>query len=62
MKEFLTKLAEASYHVALTLGFSGTFVSFLTDLEKALHDVIQKDKGIGRRGHKEEPVEKRTMH
>jgi hypothetical protein len=62
MKEFLTKLAEASYQVALKLGFRGTFISFLSDLEEALHEVVRKDRSIGHPSHRGQSHERATTH
>lgn len=44
MQEFLAKVTEASYQVALKTGFRGSFINFLTDLQEALDQVIQKDR------------------
>lgn len=44
MQEFLAKMTEASYHVALKTGFRGSFIAFLNDLQDALEQVIQKDR------------------
>jgi hypothetical protein len=44
MKDFLARFAEASYNVALKLGFRGSFITFLSDLQEALEEVLKKDK------------------
>lgn len=62
IKEVLGKIAEASYQVALKLGFRGTFITFLSDLEEALHEIIRKDQSIGRPGRKNEPQERHSVH
>ena len=41
MKEFLTKVTEAAYQVALKTGFRGSFITFLSDLQEALKSVIK---------------------
>lgn len=43
MKEFLNQIARAGYMVALSLGFRGSFVKFLSELQKALEEVIRQD-------------------
>jgi len=49
LKEFLAKVAEASYQVALKTGFRGSFITFLSDLQDALDQVIHKDRELLRR-------------
>lgn len=49
LKEFLTKVTEASYQVALKTGFRGSFITFLSDLQNALEQVIHKDRDLARR-------------
>lgn len=44
MKEFLVLMSEASYEVALKTGFRGSFFTFLSDLQSALENVIQKNR------------------
>jgi hypothetical protein len=62
LKEIMTKMAEASYQVALTLGFRGTYMSFLSDLQDALREVIRKDRSAGRPAQRRETREKITRH
>jgi len=61
MKEFLTRLTEASYQVALKFGFQGTFINFLSDLQDALEQVIHKDRSHLHGGRKVAQVVKRAM-
>lgn len=49
LKEFLAKVAEASYQVALKTGFRGSFMTFLSDLQDALDQVVHKDRELARR-------------
>jgi len=44
MREFLEKIALAAYQVALKVGFRGSFMTFLAELQAALEQVIQQDK------------------
>lgn len=44
MKDFLTKLTEAAYQVAVKTGFRGSFITFLSDLQGALENVIHQDR------------------
>lgn len=49
LKDWLAKIAEASYRVALRTGFRGSFISFLSDLQEALEIVIERDRRRQRR-------------
>jgi hypothetical protein len=49
LKEFLSKVTEASYQVALKTGFRGSFMTFLSDLQDALDQVVHKDRELARR-------------
>ncbi|HSA58835.1 MAG TPA: hypothetical protein VLJ37_04045 [bacterium] len=61
LKEFLTKVTEASYQVALKTGFRGSFMTFLSDLQDALDQVVHKDRELARRlGHI--PTAQRAVH
>jgi hypothetical protein len=61
LKEFLGKVTEASYQVALKTGFRGSFITFLSDLQDALEQVIHKDRELARhRGLS--PVGHRAVH
>jgi hypothetical protein len=48
VKEILNTLAQAAYQVALKTGFRGTFIVFLSDLQKALENVIHQDMVLNR--------------
>lgn len=61
MKEFLSKMTEASYQVALKTGFRGSFMAFLSDLQEALDQVIQKDRELARRLERL-PAAQRQVH
>ncbi|MFO1518984.1 MAG: hypothetical protein U1F57_04875 [bacterium] len=51
MREFLNHLVDASYQVALKIGFRGTFIAFLSDLQEALDKIIQKDHTLPTTAH-----------
>jgi hypothetical protein len=50
LKDFLIKVTEAAYQVALKTGFRGSFIAFLSDLQEALESVIRQDRRTSRRG------------
>ncbi|MBI2083815.1 MAG: hypothetical protein HYT76_09675 [Deltaproteobacteria bacterium] len=61
LKEFLSRVAEASYQVALRLGFRGSFVTFLSDLQEALEKVLEEDKGFRKTQLRKQQAHMRTM-
>ncbi|HEX5037827.1 MAG TPA: hypothetical protein VFX30_11775 [bacterium] len=62
LKEFLAKVAEASYQVALKTGFRGSFMTFLSDLQDALDQVVHKDRALARRLGRAAAAGHRVVH